>query len=631
MHKAIPYAQKSLTNFISSRMLVRQSEEVGLIMYGTTGTKNRLNDSDPDDYAFVTVVEELRCPDLSALITVATMPAGQGHADWVDALMVAADAFISAKAERPMLAKPPVRFVLVSDLASRIGKVENLEDVLSGPQSLTTALNEHKVTLEVVLLDLGPQADDAAHANRLFNLQWLEKLLEGVKHEQRSAHEPADLLHLFRFKDVANIAQYSGPLSLGGLMNIRVKAAKKVHSEQFPSTTSYSEQSNRPDATHSVQRQYEYKLPSNADEEVPVEQLKRGFRYGSQIVPMDEGDRVHLGYFPGEKALELMGFVEAARVPAHRYIEQAWVALADKDFDQSGRALAALVQALDRLGYAAILRFVPRLLKGAGSVHICAGTPLPATDSHPDALLLQPLPFREDIRDEAQFTTFSGQDPRLSDLDAVDLLIDAMDMTSSGYERLRPEDTLDPLLQRFVGHMAALAIDRDTPVPPPSEDPWVSTVLEQRWDAMPAAQGALAAVAERFPVASAPAATKRAVEPAANGEARPGNEAQPMAVDGAIADSLVFDPLAAPASRVEAVGTSAPVEDFEALLQHGQADKAFRELPVVVFTLVDTSIAGRNYDKAMRCVSALRGASVKAEESKKEEVKPEEDDFAGMD
>ena len=73
----------------------------------------------------------------------------------------------------------------------------------------------------------------------------------------------------------------------------------------------------------------------------------------------------------------------------------------------------------------------------------------------------------------------------------------------------------------------------------------------------------------------------------------PDSDALPMATDEAALESLAFDPMAAPASRVDAVGTSTPVEDFDALLARGLADKAFEELQAVVLKLVDTSIAGR--------------------------------------
>ena len=86
---------------------------------------------------------------------------------------------------------------------------------------------------------------------------------------------------------------------------------------------------------------------------------------------------------------------------------------------------------------------------------------------------------------------------------------------------------------------------------------------------------------------------KPAAEPATDGAVPPDSDAQPAATDEAALESLAFDPMAAPASRVDAVGTTTPVEDFDALLARGLADKAFEGLHAVVFKLVDTSIAGR--------------------------------------
>ena len=86
----------------------------------------------------------LRCPDLSALVAVSTLPEGGGRADWVDALMVAGDALAKDVKERTVLGKAPVRLVLVTDLRARVGKLGNLEDMM---EMLPTALNNLKVPL----------------------------------------------------------------------------------------------------------------------------------------------------------------------------------------------------------------------------------------------------------------------------------------------------------------------------------------------------------------------------------------------------------------------------------------------------------------------------------------------------
>ena len=43
-------------------------------------------------------------------------------------------------------------------------------------------------------------------------------------------------------------------------------------------------------------------------------------QYGKHIMPIGE-DRVLLSYLPGDKALEVIGVVEASRVPNHMLLE----------------------------------------------------------------------------------------------------------------------------------------------------------------------------------------------------------------------------------------------------------------------------------------------------------------------
>ena len=77
------------------------------------------------------MAEDLRCPDQSTLITLATAQPGAGRADWVDALLVAADGLVAAKAARPPLARSPARWLLISDLRARVSKVEKLGEILA--------------------------------------------------------------------------------------------------------------------------------------------------------------------------------------------------------------------------------------------------------------------------------------------------------------------------------------------------------------------------------------------------------------------------------------------------------------------------------------------------------------------
>ena len=46
-----------------------------------------------------------------------------------------------------------------------------------------------------------------------------------------------------------------------------------------------------------------------------------GAQYGSNLVPVDNTLNSYLGYLPGNKALELLGFVEDVRAPLHMMMD----------------------------------------------------------------------------------------------------------------------------------------------------------------------------------------------------------------------------------------------------------------------------------------------------------------------
>lgn len=46
-----------------------------------------------------------------------------------------------------------------------------------------------------------------------------------------------------------------------------------------------------------------------------------GAQYGSNLVPVDDTLNSYLGYLPGNKALELLGFVEDVRAPLHMMMD----------------------------------------------------------------------------------------------------------------------------------------------------------------------------------------------------------------------------------------------------------------------------------------------------------------------
>lgn len=65
---------------------------------------------------------------------------------------------------------------------------------------------------------------------------------------------------------------------------------------------------------------------------------------------------------------------------------------------------------------------------------------------------------------------------------------------------------------------------------------------------------------------------------------------------------------------VEKIGNISPVQDFEAMLSHRDnpdwVSKAIKGLKSKILELVEDSVAGNNYDKAVECLVALRKGCV---------------------
>lgn len=70
--------------------------------------------------------------------------------------------------------------------------------------------------------------------------------------------------------------------------------------------------------------------------------------------------------------------------------------VADKASPTALAALAALAAAAHKRDQVAIVRYVPR---AGGAIHVCAAAPVPAARATPAHLLLNVLPFAEDVRD----------------------------------------------------------------------------------------------------------------------------------------------------------------------------------------------------------------------------------------
>ncbi|BDA44905.1 X-ray repair cross-complementing protein 5 [Coccomyxa sp. Obi] len=593
MHAYADIVAETLRTLFLSKALNKPRDECSILYYGTTGTKNMVHDEmaaqgDPGEYLHITVQQPLQPPNANFLML--NMPKGGGNSDFVDAVTVAADSINRALQARPELEKANVskEIVLLSNFHAKV-REEGIDDFV---ESLVESLQSTAVSLHVISLD---NAASGRQEEKEVNMTVLRKLLTQVKHKVTYVQRPAGLLGLFKCKEYSNTAYYAGPFTIGNMMTVRVKIAKKAKKETLPATGLYSEKSRAADASHDILREREYKDASDPDSFVPPEERVKAYKYGKQYVPVQPEDEAYLAYRP-DRGISLMGFLDAASIPQHYHMKDPWVMVPEKGNERAGLAMSALVRAMARKEQVAVILFVPRVSDtGGANAATCAGYPLLGNGQQPDCLVLNHLPFAEDLR-VAKFASLDEKPdlmPSASQLDQMRSLVETMDLFADIREALLPDMTANPIIHRFYSYMASQAADKDYPLPAPHED----VLINETFEPQPAVIGKAASVLHMLPEHLHVEKKELVLDGAELKEAAKSVEETAFSLEGAAASS------------VETVGTSDPVSDFEVLLKQGKPDVAFSSLPQAVFTLVDNSLGERNYDKAVRAVVAMRTAA----------------------
>jgi hypothetical protein len=439
-----------------------------------------------------------------------------GTSDFAEAVAVGLDALVRylQKDSVPLDPKTQKRLILISDFAN---VPQNDPETLV--ESFTATMNHHKVHLEVVRV---PRTGDDSKPLELSDRceELLQLLCRQVDHNLHVYHHPADIQGLFPFKDpVRTTVLFRGTLDVGAHLKIAVKTANKVRRENFPPI---GKESPIGFGGVTVSREY-YRVGEQAAgaDPVPDELRIRGTRYGKQYVPTDESFKARSEYHP-DRTLQLVGFAQADTTPPHLFIGAPMVLVGDKDNEPSCDALAALVRAMHRRNRVAVLRMVARV---GSSVKMYAGFPVAATTHARDHLVLNALPFQEDVRYNFEFHTFNkeGRAPSEAAVEAARDLVRAMLLPSPSHDAtgmdacttsaaapgaqptdttgstFKPEDTPNPTLHRFVNFFAERALADDSAVIPPEQDALLQRVAEVQANEMPGIEAVMEKVSLAMP------------------------------------------------------------------------------------------------------------------------------------
>lgn len=216
--------------------------------------------------------------------------------------------------------------------------------------------------------------------------------------------------------------------------------------------------------------------------DVEVDELAKGYEYGSTAVYISESDR-NVTTYETKMGLDIVGFVAKQEYERYMDMSKTNVIVAQRTNDKASMALSSFIHALYELESYAVARLVPKDDKQPLMLLLA-----PSIEPDFECLYDVELPFAEDVRDYRfppldRVETVSGKVlkqhrnlPNDALKDAMSEYVDKMDLSAFGEddegkptEYMPMEDTYSPVLHRVSQVIRHRAVYPNTGIPPVNE------------------------------------------------------------------------------------------------------------------------------------------------------------------
>ncbi|KAI5079496.1 hypothetical protein GOP47_0004975 [Adiantum capillus-veneris] len=607
MHPYLKHVARAASTLVQRKMIFSKYDEVGLVIFGVSEASNELYE-ELGGYEHVSVLRHIQVVDDDILKILDDLPEGSELGDYLDAIVVGMDMLIKKAGPGK---KGNKHIFLITDGESFVKDSAEDETKEDQVDKLAVQLTEHGMKLDAVVMRTkrGPNKSKVRTENEFL----LKRFAGRPQVEVAFVDSPTSLLGAIKPRNVTPVTLYRGDLELTPNMTMKVWVYKKVSEERLPTLKKYSDKAPRgvPHASHEVKMDIEYKSTEDPDKTVPPDQRTKAYRYGPQLVPISSvvEDALKL---KTEKGVKLIGFTDTTNVSRHYYMKESNIFIPEPGNMKSIVAMSALARAMKELNKVAIVRCVWR--QGQSGVVIGVLTPyIPMEENFPVGFYFNILPFMEDAR-EFPFTSLdtlpSNMQPSVSQQEAADNFVKLFDLAPKDHEeRLLPERTLNPILQRWYCYLHNKHMNAGAEVPPlddalrPVVEPDQELLTENEFIIKRFNNQFTLKVNEEKGKRSSQFWKEKELDENARGE-------EDSAMDDV--SQISFDSLTA--RRVSEVGSIQPVQDFEAMLARRDSDewvpKAIREMKKLIVDLLDSAYKGNTYDKSMACLTALRKGCV---------------------
>jgi len=615
LQKSIAAINMIIQRRIFSESSVKSKSEACIILFGTDGTANPLNDgSDSGGYDHITLCQELSVMDVEMLKFVnSQITPGGADGDFVDALVVAMDHLRTKTMGRKMEQK----IVLFSDMASEFGD-DQIDMIVNGLKNTSTSL-----------IFVGPEVDEdedeqpnrnqadrkALSPQQEQGVKCMRYILEEVDGEGMSIDEILPMLSFFEKRRKKQTTTFRGPIEIGSTLKINVFMYAKTKEEK-PTTwkklSALAEVAACRD-TMAVTMERSYHLNDVDQTEVDKENTAKAYRYGKTLVPLTKDDTDSFKCTE-PKSCYVLGFTDKENVHPSQYsLDGSYCFVPQPDDEHAAVAFSAFCHALEEKGVVAIIR-----LKTQKNYNPKIGFLVPHIKSKHESLTFVALPFNEDLR-QYMFSSLDTEKNKPSDeqLIAVDGLIDGMNLIHEDIsedddvvELFKPRETLNPVIQRQCQCVLSRVLDPEE-IRIPEIEEYIIKCVKAVPEMINSCQASFSRIQDLFPLQTVE--TKKmgtAVNMFQTSTINDEPEAKkPKIQDGE--EGFTFASLSR--NQITEVGTVSPEQDFEHLVDNADSEKfkeACSQLKSRILTFVHDSFLNQQYPKAVSCFKILRKHSI---------------------
>ncbi|XP_006822840.1 X-ray repair cross-complementing protein 5-like, partial [Saccoglossus kowalevskii] len=307
---------KAISRILQRKVFADSKDEVGLVLFGTSETANDL--AEGEEYQNITVAKPLGLATISLLeYVVKDIQPSNISADFVDALVVSMDLM-----EKSIRGKKfgSNRIVVFSNLGGEFTD-DKLDAIINGLKSLETEINL-----------IGPDMDgndndndggaDENHAGGASNMPsrkektpqqrageaLMSHILEATDGSCYSFSEALPALAFFQARTTKQVT-WKCKLEIGDDLKIPACGYYKVKEGKMPRGwgSTYMKTAGK---EFSIKYARSYHLNNDEETEIDQEDLVKGYRYGSDIIPMSKEDLDNMAYKPGNKCFKVLGFTK---------------------------------------------------------------------------------------------------------------------------------------------------------------------------------------------------------------------------------------------------------------------------------------------------------------------------------